>query len=117
MRGTQLGGHHVEIQTIQRAGRAGDDVGGDAGIDRRGHQPGMPERPRVIMRTFYVIETESSAERDPVLVSERCEPFCPRYAAMSSALITHGAPRHSWRPSMMRRRIMLSAVMSLTTML
>ena len=43
MRGAQLGGH-VEIQTIGRAHRAGDDVRGDAGIDRRGHQPGMPEQ-------------------------------------------------------------------------
>ena len=40
---------------------------GDAGVKRRGVELGMAERTRAIMRTFYVIETEGSAEQDSML--------------------------------------------------
>ena len=48
---------------------------------------------------FYVIESQRLCCAG-FAVSGRCEAFCARYAATSSALITQGAPRHSCRPLM-----------------
>ena len=44
-------------EAIQWAHDLADRVGGDAGVERRGIELGVSERPRAIMRTFYVIET------------------------------------------------------------
>src|SRR5215470_14693795 len=103
-------------QQVERARHLADRADGDAGIERRRLEFLMSERTRAIMLTFYVIEIESSAERDPMLASSATL-FCSRYAARSSALITHGAPLHSWRPLMMSRRTMRSAVIMLTSMI
>ena len=58
-------------QAAVRAGRAAGHVAdrgvGDARVKGRGVELGMAERTRAIMRTFYVIETESSVGRDPML--------------------------------------------------
>src|SRR5260370_37970876 len=54
-------------QTVERAHCAMDRAGCHLRVARRGRQVAVPERPRAIMRTFYVIETEGSAERDPML--------------------------------------------------
>jgi hypothetical protein len=60
-------------QAAVRAGRAAGHVAdrgiGDARVKGRGVELGMAERTRAIMRTFYVIETASSAERNPMLAS------------------------------------------------
>src|SRR5258707_7478522 len=56
-------------QTIERARHLADRADGDAGVKGRSVELGMAERTRAIMRTFYVIETESSAERDSMLAS------------------------------------------------
>src|SRR6266851_3866239 len=42
---------------IERAHDLPDGLGGDARIERRGVELGMAQQPRVIMRSFYVIET------------------------------------------------------------
>ena len=55
------------LQRLERADRAADRLGGNVGIDRGGIEPGMPEQPRVIMLTFYVIENQSAVERDRLL--------------------------------------------------
>jgi hypothetical protein len=60
---------HQRGEAIQRAHHLADGIGGDASVERRRLQLGMPERPRVIMRIFYVIETEGSAEQDRMLAS------------------------------------------------
>jgi hypothetical protein len=57
-----------------RAGRAGsslaDRADGDAGVERGRVELLVPERTRAIMRTFYVIEIESSVERNSVLAND-----------------------------------------------
>jgi putative transposase len=45
----------------------GDPTCGHTCVARRRVQLGMPKRTRAIMRTFYVIETEGSAEQDSML--------------------------------------------------
>ena len=47
----------LESDMLQRAHDLADRLGGDARIERRGIEPGVPEQPRGIMRSFYVIET------------------------------------------------------------
>jgi hypothetical protein len=42
---------------VERAGDGPDRGIGDAGVKRRGVELGVAERPRAIMRSFYVIET------------------------------------------------------------
>jgi hypothetical protein len=42
---------------LQRVHDLADGLGGDAGIERGGVELGVTERPRAIMRSFYVIET------------------------------------------------------------
>ena len=54
-------------QQVERARHLADRAGGDAGVERGGVELVVSERTRAIMRTFYVIETESSAERDSML--------------------------------------------------
>src|SRR5258705_4715242 len=63
----QPGGPELERDLLQWAHDLADRLGGDAGIERRGVEPGMTERPRVIMRSFYVIEGQRSAEQDWLL--------------------------------------------------
>src|SRR5580704_14481559 len=57
-----------------RAGRAGsslaDRADGDAGVERGRVELLVSERTRAIMRTFYVIEIESSVERNSVLAND-----------------------------------------------
>jgi len=61
----------VSLRSAVRAGRAAghsaDRGVGDARVKGRGVEFGMAERTRAIMLTFYVIETESSVGRDPML--------------------------------------------------
>jgi hypothetical protein len=59
-----------EMQLVERAGGVGDDGGGDVQIKGGGCQLGVAERTRAIMRTFYVIEIESSPERDSMLAND-----------------------------------------------
>jgi hypothetical protein len=54
-------------EPVERAGHVADRGVGDPRVTGRGVELGMAERTRAIMRTFYVIETESSAERDSML--------------------------------------------------
>jgi hypothetical protein len=56
-------------QPVQRAHDFANDVGCHLGVARRGVELGMPERTRAIMRTFYVIEIERSAEQDAMLAN------------------------------------------------
>src|SRR6516164_1399078 len=56
-------------QAIERALDLGDQPGRNAGVAGRRLQLLVSERTRAIMRTFYVIEIESSAEWDPMLAS------------------------------------------------
>src|SRR5215470_10763791 len=56
-------------QQVERARHLADRADGDAGIERRRLEFLMSQRTRAIMLTFYVIEIESSAERDPMLAS------------------------------------------------
>jgi hypothetical protein len=51
-------------EPVQRTHDFANEVGRHLGVARGGVELGMPERTRAIMRAFYVIETESSAERD-----------------------------------------------------
>src|SRR5215472_103977 len=51
-------------QKVERAGHLADRADGDAGVERRRVEFLMSQRTRGIMRTFYVIEIESSAEWD-----------------------------------------------------
>jgi hypothetical protein len=69
--GGVLGGWlHLVEQQVERTGHLTDRLDGDAGVKRRGVELGMPERTRAIMRTFYVIEIESSPERDSMLAND-----------------------------------------------
>src|SRR5215831_874267 len=54
-------------QQVERARHLADRADGDAGVERGRVELHVPERTRAIMRTFYVIETESSVGRDPML--------------------------------------------------
>src|SRR5207237_6202770 len=56
-------------QKIERARHLADRADGDAGVERRRVEFLMSQRTRAIMRTFYVIETEGSAERDSMIAS------------------------------------------------
>src|ERR1700757_4989298 len=57
-------------QKVERAGHLADRADGDAGVERRRVEFLMSQRTRAIMRTFYVIETESSVERNSVLAND-----------------------------------------------
>src|SRR6266699_3520785 len=59
------GRRHRCGETLERARDLSERLDGDVGVERRRIELLMHERPRAIMRTFYVIETESSAEGDP----------------------------------------------------
>ena len=54
-------------QKVERACHLAERVDGDAGVERRRVELLVSERTRAIMLTFYVIETESSVGRDPML--------------------------------------------------
>src|SRR3954463_3398927 len=54
-------------QEVERARHLADRADGDAGVERRRVELLVSQQPRAIMRTFYVIEIESSPERDPML--------------------------------------------------
>ena len=54
-------------QEVERAGHLADRADRDAGVERRRVELLVSERTRAIMRTFYVIETEGSAEQDSML--------------------------------------------------
>src|ERR1700751_4460687 len=56
-------------QKVERAGHLADRADGNAGVERRRVEFLMSQRTRAIMRTFYVIETASSAEQNPMLTS------------------------------------------------
>src|ERR1700716_3902175 len=57
-------------QEVERARHLADRADGDAGVERRRVELLVSEQPRAIMRTFYVIEIESSPERDPMLAND-----------------------------------------------
>jgi hypothetical protein len=50
--GGRLGLLELTRDAIERAHDLPDGIGGDARIERRGVELGVPQRPRVIMRTF-----------------------------------------------------------------
>src|SRR5262252_5102447 len=54
-------------QKIERAGHLADRADRDAGVKRRCVELLVSQRTRAIMLTFYVIETESSVGKDPML--------------------------------------------------
>src|ERR1700739_4970357 len=54
-------------EPVERAGDGADRRTGNTGVKCRGVEFGVAERTRAIMRTFYVTETEGSAEQDPML--------------------------------------------------
>src|SRR6516162_1967900 len=54
-------------QQVERARHLADRADGDAGIERRRLEFLMSQRTRAIMLTFYVIETEGSVAKDPML--------------------------------------------------
>jgi len=56
-------------QKVERARHLTDRADGDAGVERRRVELLVTERTRAIMRTFYVIEIEGSAERDWMLAN------------------------------------------------
>ena len=66
--GRALSGHLQ--QEVERAGDGPDGDIGDAGVKRRSVELGVAQRTRAIMRTFYVIEIESSAARDAMLAND-----------------------------------------------
>ena len=66
--GRALAGHLQ--QQVERARHLAERVDGDAGVKRRGVKLGVTQRTRAIMRTFYVIEIESSPERDLMLADD-----------------------------------------------
>src|SRR5262252_4726963 len=57
-------------QEVERARHLTDRADGDAGVKRRRVELLVAERTRAIMRTFYVIEIESSAARDSMLAND-----------------------------------------------
>jgi hypothetical protein len=57
-------------QEVERARHLADRADGDAGVERRRVELLVSQQPRAIMRTFYVIEIESSPERDPMLAND-----------------------------------------------
>ena len=57
-------------QKVERARHLADRADGDAGVERRRVELLVSERTRAIMRTFYVIEIESSAARDAMLAND-----------------------------------------------
>ena len=65
--GRALAGHLQ--QEVERARYLAERVDGDAGVERRRVELFVSERTRAIMRTFYVIEIEGSAERDWMLAN------------------------------------------------
>ena len=70
-------------QDVERARHLADRADGDAGVKRRRVELLVSERPRAIMRSFYVIETSNSAGWDPMLAgavrrSALDRPPCPR---------------------------------------
>ena len=69
-------------EPVEWAGHGADRGVGDAGVTRRGVELGVAERTRAIMLTFYVIETEGSVAKNPMLadaawVSVCDTPPCP----------------------------------------
>src|SRR4029077_17491201 len=56
-------------QEVERAGHLADRVDRYAGVERRRVEFLMSQWTRAIMRIFYVIEIEGSAERDSMLAS------------------------------------------------
>ena len=66
--GRSLAGHLP--QEVERAGHLAECVDGDAGVERRRVELLVSERTRAIIRTFYIIEIESSFERDSMLAND-----------------------------------------------
>ena len=65
--GRALGGWlDLVQQQVEGTGHLTDRLDGHAGVERRRVELLVPERTRAIMRTFYVIEIESSPERDSI---------------------------------------------------
>src|SRR5215472_13529081 len=56
-------------QEVERARHLAERADGDAGVKRRRVELLVSQRTRAIMRTFYVIEIESSPERDSMLAN------------------------------------------------
>ena len=68
-RGTgRASARHLQ-QKIERAGHLAERGDGNTGVKRRRVELFVSERTRAIILTFYVIEIESSAERDWVLAN------------------------------------------------
>jgi hypothetical protein len=65
--GRALAGHLQ--QEVERARHLADRANGDACVERRRVELLVSERTRAIMRTFYVIEIERSAEQDAMLAN------------------------------------------------
>ena len=55
---------------VERAGDRSDRGVGNARVESRRVELLVSEQPRAIMRTFYVIEIESSPERDSMLAND-----------------------------------------------
>jgi len=66
--GRALSGHLQ--QEVERARHLADRADGDASVERGRVELLVSERTRDIMRTFYVIEIESSVERNSVLAND-----------------------------------------------
>ena len=61
---------HRRDELLEWAGDLAQRFEGDAGVERRRIEFLVSERTRAIMRTFYVIEIESSAEQDWMLAND-----------------------------------------------
>ena len=57
-------------QKVERTRHLAERADGDAGVERRGVELFVSERTRAIIRTFYIIEIESSVERNSVLAND-----------------------------------------------
>lgn len=58
---------HQRCQMLERTGHRADRLGRDACIERGRIEFAVPQQPRAIMRTIYVIETQRVAGRHPLL--------------------------------------------------
>jgi len=84
-------------QPLEGAHHGAQHVGGDVGVAGCRVQLGMAQRPRAIMRPFYVIEIEGSVARDPMLAAAAEHSALGRPAALplrspTARPCTAGAP-------------------------
>ena len=86
---------HAEL--VERAGHRAHRSGRDLGVERGVVQLGVPERPRAIMRPFYVTAIAGSVGLDPMLAgtaerSARNRPPTPVPRSPTALLCTADAP-------------------------